>query len=232
MVFSSACFVYRLCFFFSCVIWCMNENLCVIYNTTISNAANKQQSTATVTTHHTIPHHTPNRYRKVLTNGKDPNWNTRVDLCVFIVRLKLTVAVGFHLTAHGKTARPPRWAITFVLFLVVNKAESDDIIRFCELDDVLPLLPLPVPYPLSIFMAFPFASTFVSNGQEDKMWNTTEASKYEWKRKKITWKRNRKNFYRIFNYSTKRKSYAIHSNAQHVESVLFVLFFYFFPLNF
>lgn len=178
MVFSSACFVYRLCFFFSCVIWCMNENLCVIYNTTISNAANKQQSTATLTTHHTTPHHTPNRYRKVLTNGKDPNWNTRVDLCVFIVRLKLTVAVGFHLTAHGKTARPPRWAITFVLFLVVNKAESDDIIRFCELDDVLPLLPLPVPYPLSIFMAFPFASTFVSNGQEDKMCNTTEASKY------------------------------------------------------
>lgn len=68
-----------------------------------------------------------------------------VCLCISFRFIKLTVAVGFHLTAHGRTAKPPRWAITFVLFLVVNKAESDDIIRFCELDDVPLLLPLPVP---------------------------------------------------------------------------------------
>lgn len=59
-----------------------------------------------------------------------------------------TVAVGFHLTAHGSTAKPPRWAITLVLFLVVNNAASDDMIRFCELDDELPF---PVPKPLSAF---------------------------------------------------------------------------------
>lgn len=54
----------------------------------------------------------------------------------------LTVAVGLHLTEHGKTAKPPRWAMIRVLLRVVNNAdESEEWIRFCELDDIL----LPVP---------------------------------------------------------------------------------------
>lgn len=98
----------------------------------------------------------------------DSTWkrNKRV-LCVwtiypFEIAWKVWIQVSGLAYIHGSTARPPRWAITFVLFLVVNKAESDDIMRFCELDDVLPLLPLPVLYPLSvyygIFMVFPFCA--------------------------------------------------------------------------
>lgn len=40
--------------------------------------------------------------------------------------MDLTVAVGFHLTAHGRTANPPRCAITRVLLRVVNNVESED----------------------------------------------------------------------------------------------------------
>lgn len=38
-----------------------------------------------------------------------------------------TVADGFHFTAQGNTATPPRCAIMRVLFLVVNNAETDDV---------------------------------------------------------------------------------------------------------
>lgn len=46
----------------------------------------------------------------------------------------ITVAEGFHLTAQGKIANPPRCTVMRVLFLVVNNAETDDEIWFWDTD--------------------------------------------------------------------------------------------------
>lgn len=138
---------------------------------------------------------------------------------------------------HGSTARPPRWAITFVLFLVVNKAESDDIMRFCELDDVLPLLPLPVLYPLSvyycIFMVFPFGAHIYSkwprhrHKSEENRKQIQHHGQHHRHNRKNKRKRRRKKPTEFLIIQRKSKNYIGYSNAQHVESVLFVLSYFY-----
>lgn len=117
-----------------------------------------------------------------------------------------------------------------MLFLVVNKAESDDIIRFCELDDVLPLLPFPVPYPPSVYLWRFRLRTFISNGQDiieiervSEFVHPTIISKE---------KREKKMEFTEFLIIQCKERTMRYSNAQHVESVLFVLFASFFSFHF
>lgn len=58
------------------------------------------------------------------TNKKEKKKKTEIIMMMIVAGL--TVAVGFHLTEHGRTARPPRCAITRVLLRVVNSVGSED----------------------------------------------------------------------------------------------------------
>lgn len=99
-----------------------------------------------------------------------------------------------------------------VLFLVVNKAESDDIIRFCELNDVLPLPLLPVPYPLSAYLwHFPFAQIRI--GLKWSKWNASRQKKTTKIKEKKNEKTERKECTEFLIIQCKRKNDVLYSKC-------------------